>query len=160
MRFRFRINFRAFIACVFIFVAVGIIFQFLSLLDKRLHPKSDIVTLAKQYLGVPYQYGGSTPTGFDCSGYISFVFHQIGKELPRTADQQATVGIQVNIDDLQPGDIVFFATTDEPTISHSGLYIGDRMFIHASSAAKKIIISNLDEPYWRNSFRGARQVSP
>jgi cell wall-associated NlpC family hydrolase len=123
-------------------------------------PKGDIVTLAKQYLGVPYRYGGSTPAGFDCSGYMLFLFHQFGKELPRAADQQATVGSHVDIDNLRPGNIVFFATTGEPDISHTGLYIGDHKFIHASSTAKKVIISNLAEPYWRNCFQGARQILP
>jgi len=89
-----------------------------------------------------------------------FLFRQFGKELPRTADQQATVGSQVDINNLRPGHLVFFATTDEPDISHTGLYIGDHLFIHASSSAKKVIISNLFEPYWRNSFRGARQILP
>ena len=157
---RFRISLTIVIAYAVLFVAAGIMFHSLLLLDKKHHPKSDVVTLAKQYLGVPYRYGGSTPTGFDCSGYMLFVFHQFGKELPRTADQQATIGSQVDIDNLRPGNIVFFATTEEPTISHSGLYIGDRMFIHASSTAKKVIISDLDTPYWQNTFRDARQVLP
>jgi len=157
---RFRVTLTSFTICVISLVAVGIIFYGLLLLDKKHHPKSDVVTLAKQYLGVPYLYGGSTPTGFDCSGYMLFIFHQIGKDLPRTADQQATVGSQVDFYNLRPGNIVFFATTEDPTISHSGLYIGDRMFIHASSTAKKIIISNLDAPYWQNAFRDARQVLP
>jgi peptidoglycan DL-endopeptidase LytE len=156
---RFRVTLTAAIAYAVIFVAVGIMFHSLLVPDKEHPPQGDIVALAKQYLGVPYRYGGSTPAGFDCSGYMLFLFHQFGKELPRTADQQATFGRQVDIDNLRPGDIVFFAT-DEPTISHSGLYIGGHKFIHASSTAKKVIISNLDEPYWRKAFRGARQIVP
>lgn len=156
---RSRVTITAATTYAVLFVAVGIMFHGLLVLNKDNHPKDDVVTLAKQYLGVPYRYGGSTPAGFDCSGYMLFLFHQFGKELPRTADRQATVGSQVDIDNLQPGNIVFFAT-DEPTISHTGLYIGDHMFIHASSTAKKVIISNLDEPYWKNSFRGARQLIP
>jgi len=156
---RFRVTLTAATAYAILLVAVGIMFHGLLVPDKEHRPKGDVVALAKQYLGVPYRYGGSTPTGFDCSGYMLFLFHQFGKELPRTADQQATVGRQVDIDNLQPGDIVFFAT-DEPTISHSGLYIGEHKFIHASSTAKKVIISNLDEPYWQNAFRGACQIVP
>ena len=157
---RFRVTIATAVAYAVLFVTIGIMLHGLFVLDKENHPKGDVVTLAKQYLGVPYRYGGSTPAGFDCSGYMLFLFHQFGKELPRTADQQATVGCKVDIDNLRPGNIVFFATTDEPTISHTGLYIGDHMFIHASSTAKKVIISNLDGPYWQNSFRGARQIIP
>lgn len=122
--------------------------------------QGDIAILAKGYLGVPYRYGGSTPAGFDCSGFIMFLFHQCGKELPRTADKQATIGIPVSLDSLQPGNLLFFAATDEPGISHTGLYIGDHKFIHASSTAKKVITSNLNEPYWQKAFRGAREVMP
>ncbi len=154
-----RVTIKTVTAYAILFAIVGIIFHGLLVQNKESYPKSDVVTLAKQYLDVPYRYGGATPAGFDCSGYMMFLFHQFGKELPRTADQQATVGSPVDIDNLQPGNMVFFAT-DEPTISHTGLYIGDHRFIHASSTARKIIISNLDEPYWQNSFRGARQIIP
>jgi cell wall-associated NlpC family hydrolase len=156
---RIRVTIKSITAYVILLVIVAIIFHSLLVLNKENSPKSDVVTFAKQYLGVPYRYGGSTPAGFDCSGYMLFLFHQFGKELPRTADQQANVGRHVDIANLKPGNMVFFAT-DEPAISHTGLYIGDHMFIHASSSAKKIIISNLDEPYWQNSFREARQITP
>lgn len=144
---------------ILILFSIITLFYLLSIPAKE-PPKGDIVTVAKHYLGTPYRYGGSTPDGFDCSGYILFLFQKFGKDLPRTADQQATVGKQVNMGDLKPGDIIFFATTDEPTISHTGLYIGNWLFIHASSSAKKVIISNLSEPYWQKSFRGARQILP
>lgn len=119
--------------------------------------KRDIVSYAEYFLGVPYRYGGATPDGFDCSGYIMFLFHEFGQDLPRTADLQATVGMQVSAADLKPGDVLFFAATEEPGISHCGLYIGGNRFIHASSGAKKVIISNLDNPYWRKAFREARK---
>jgi cell wall-associated NlpC family hydrolase len=158
---RFRGTITTLIVCTVIFIIGGITFHSLLMRNKENHATSDIVTLAKQYLGVPYRYGGSTPAGFDCSGYMLFLFHQFGKELPRTADQQATVGNPVKIENMRPGNIIFFATTKEdPGISHTGLYIGDHLFIHASSSAKKIIISNLDNPYWQDSFREARQILP
>ncbi len=155
MRFRFSIIITAY---VILFVTTVIMFYVLFKQENKYYPQSDIVIFAKQYLGVPYRYGGSSPTGFDCSGFILFLFHHFGQELPRTADQQATVGRQVNIDNLQPGNVVFFATTAEPTISHTGLYVGNHKFIHASSSAKKVIISDLDDPYWQSSLRGARQI--
>lgn len=120
-------------------------------------PEPGIVAVAKQYLGTPYLYGGSTPDGFDCSGYLLHLFSQFGRELPRTADEQAAVGEPVAFDRLQPGDMVFFIT-DEPVISHSGLYIGDRRFIHASSSAKAVIISRIDDPYWQSAFRAGRRM--
>ncbi|MCE5285541.1 MAG: C40 family peptidase [Pelosinus sp.] len=126
--------------------------------NKSHQPQDNVVALSKEYLGVPYRYGGSTPAGFDCSGYIMFLFHQCGKDLPRTADKQATVGIPVSINNLQPGDLLFFATTDQADITHTGLYLGSHMFIHASFTAQKVIISNLDEPYWQKAFRTARQI--
>jgi cell wall-associated NlpC family hydrolase len=125
---------------------------------KPQQPKNDVVALSKVYLGVPYRYGGSTPAGFDCSGYIMFLFHQCGKDLPRTADKQANVGIPVPINNLQPGDLLFFAAPNESDITHTGLYIGSQRFIHASATAKKVIISSLDEPYWQKAFRAARHI--
>ncbi|EGO63682.1 NLP/P60 protein [Acetonema longum DSM 6540] len=117
-----------------------------------------IVAMAKQYLGTPYIYGGSTPDGFDCSGYLMYLFGEFGRELPRTADEQATAGEPVAFERLQPGDMVFFIT-DEPFISHSGLYIGDHRFIHASSSARSVIISRIDDPYWQSAFRTGRRLS-
>lgn len=157
---RFRVTHTAAIIYAIFFIALGVMLHSYLSPNKEYRPKEDIVTFAKQYLNVPYRYGGSTPSGFDCSGFMMFLFQQYGKDLPRTANQQAMIGVQIKFECLQPGNMVFFATTDEPTITHTGLYIGDHKFIHASSTAKKIIISNLDEPYWKKAFREARQVIP
>lgn len=149
-------------ACVVFFAATGL-FCYGLLLPNTEHeqrPSDNIVALAKQYLGVPYRYGGSTPNGFDCSGYMLYLFGQFGQQLPRTADQQATAGIPVALANLRPGHLVCFATDNETEITHSGLYIGNQQFIHASSSAKKVIISSLTESYWQNAFRTARQVLP
>lgn len=119
--------------------------------------KRDIVRFAQCFAGVPYRYGGADPDGFDCSGYIMYLFHEFGQELPRTADQQAVVGKPVAANDLQPGDVLFFAVNSGAEISHCGLYIGNSNFIHASSGAGKVIISSLQNPYWRNTLRQARK---
>lgn len=124
------------------------------------HSSQDVTILAKEYLGAPYRYGGASPDGFDCSGFIMYLFHKCGKDLPRTADKQAAVGSAVSIPGLQPGDVLFFATEDKSDITHTGLYIGSRKFIHASSTAQKVIISSLDEPYWQNALRAARHIRP
>lgn len=115
-----------------------------------------IIATAKRYIGVPYRFGGTSPKGFDCSGYIQYVFDQHGKKLPRSADVQFTTGKSVVRSQLQVGDLVFF-TTYEPGPSHDGIYLGNGQFIHASSS-RGIMISKLDEPYWKPRYIGARRV--
>ncbi|MCZ0757090.1 C40 family peptidase [Anoxybacillus sp. J5B_2022] len=115
----------------------------------------DIVSFSKQYIGVPYKWGGTTPKGFDCSGFLTYVYREFGVNLPRTAEEQYRKGEKVEKDDLAVGDLVFFATYKK-TASHAGIYIGDNKFIHASSG-KGVMISDLDESYWRKSYLGARR---
>lgn len=116
-----------------------------------------IVNTAKQYIGVPYLWGGSTPSGFDCSGFVQYVFNLHGIQLPRTSQQQWNVGTSVSKANLQPGDLVFFANTYTSGISHLGIYVGDNQFIHASSS-KGVIISSLINSYWATRYYGAKRV--
>lgn len=121
------------------------------------HSKAEaIIKTAKRYIGVPYKFGGTTTKGFDCSGYVQFVFDQHGKNLPRTADIQFKAGKPAPRNQLQPGDLVFF-TTYEPGPSHNGIYIGNGQFIHASSS-RGVMISKLEETYWKPRYLGARRV--
>lgn len=115
-----------------------------------------ITATAQRYIGVPYQMGGTTPKGFDCSGFVWYVFHKNGAQLPRTADVQYQVGKNVPKKNLQRGDLVFF-TTYEPGASHCGIYLEDGRFIHASSS-KGIMISKLDDMYWKPRYFGAKRV--
>ncbi len=115
-----------------------------------------ILDTARQYLGVPYLWGGSTPSGFDCSGFVQYVFAQHGISLPRTSAQQYGVGTAVSREDLQKGDLVFFNTSGSG-VSHLGIYIGDGQFIHASTS-KGVMISSLDNTYWAPRYLGARRV--
>lgn len=97
-----------------------------SLIDK-------LIDFAKSFVGTPYVYGGSTPKGFDCSGFVQYVFKNVGINLPRTANEQATAGEYVSYNNLQPGDLVFFKTLGSSVINHSGIYIGNGEFIQSSS---------------------------
>ncbi|MDQ0244819.1 hypothetical protein J2S09_002390 [Bacillus fengqiuensis] len=116
-----------------------------------------IVPAAKKYIGVPYKYGGTTASGFDCSGFMQQVFKEVGVQLPRTAAEMYKTGTSVSKSNLQVGDLVFFNTTGKPA-SHAGIYIGSGQFIHASSS-KGITISNLSDPYyWGPKYIGAKRV--
>lgn len=116
----------------------------------------DIVATARKYIGVPYRYGGASPKGFDCSGYVMFVYDQHGKKLPRTADKQFEFGKKVKPHDLKPGDLVFFTTTEKGA-SHVGIYVGNGRFIHASSK-RGVTISGLADYYYKPRYLGARRI--
>ena len=115
-----------------------------------------ILDTAQSFIGVPYKFGGVTPKGFDCSGFVQYVFNKNAISLPRTADVQYKVGKAVLRSNLQQGDLVFF-TTYEPGASHCGIYLEKGKFIHASSS-HGVMISQLDDSYWKTRYIGARQV--
>lgn len=115
-----------------------------------------LITTAKKYIGVPYLWGGTTPSGFDCSGFLQYVFRQNGLHLLRTSKEQYTMGVYVARNQLQKGDLVFFQTGSNG-ISHVGMYIGNDQFIHASTS-KGVTISNLSSSYWIRTYYGARRV--
>lgn len=117
-----------------------------------------IATLALRYLGVPYVYGGATPSGWDCSGFISYIYkNAAGITLPRSAAQQYRVGTSIGAAQVQAGDIVFFADTFGPGITHNGLALGDGRFIHARSEGYGTVISSLSDPYWAQHYVGAQR---
>lgn len=115
---------------------------------------SSVVSTAKQYLGVPYVYGGSTPNGFDCSGFIQYVFKQHGITLSRTVSQMWNDGKSVS--SLQVGDLVFFNTSGSG-VSHAGIYIGNNQFIHAGSSTG-VTIASLNNSYWKPRYLGAKRA--
>ncbi len=115
-----------------------------------------LVSVAKQYLGVPYLFGGSTPSGFDCSGFVQFVAKSAGLVLPRMADEQYHMGHSVSKKNLQPGDLVFFSTY-ESGISHSGIYLGMGRFI-SSTSSRGVAIDNISDDYWGHRYVGARRL--
>ncbi|MCL8207798.1 MAG: LysM peptidoglycan-binding domain-containing protein [Actinomycetia bacterium] len=123
-----------------------------------------VTRLALEEIGAPYAWGGSTPSGFDCSGLVQWVFAQYGVDLPRTSWAQFDVGTPVSWNNLEPGDLVFFSTY-APGASHVGIYVGAdgpyaRAFVAADNPATGVILNNLDGAYWRARFVGARRVAP
>ena len=115
-----------------------------------------IVQASMRYQGVPYVFGGTSPNGFDCSGFTRYVFAQAGVYLPRAADEQYEVGQFVSYSRLQAGDLVYF-TTYEPGASHVGIYLENGQFISATSS-RGIAIAHMDRGYWGDRYLGARRV--
>jgi peptidoglycan DL-endopeptidase LytE len=111
-----------------------------------------VITEAKKYIGTPYQWGGNTPAGFDCSGFSKYVFEKVGISLPRTAATQFS-GLK-SVSSPSPGDLVFFSTY-APGPSHLGIYIGDNKFIHAGTSTG-VTITDMNNPYWKPRYLGAR----
>jgi len=115
---------------------------------------SNMINIAKSLLGTPYRFGGTTTAGFDCSGYVQYVYKKSGKNISRnTATQFAQTDTVTN---PQPGDLVFFANTYKPGISHVGIYIGNNSFIH--SGGKKAEIISLNNSYWGKKFHSFKRL--
>lgn len=122
-----------------------------------LHP---FVRVASRYAGTPYVWGGESRYGFDCSGFIIRVMRDLGyKALPHSAAEQFKYGTPVAQSLLKPGDIVFFANTYKPGISHVGIYIGKRRFIHAANTREGTIVSSLDASPYKQKYAGARRLN-
>lgn len=117
---------------------------------------SSLIENAQSLVGVPYLFGGSSRSGFDCSGYTQYVFKGAGISLPRTAAGQFGVGTSVSRNALQPGDLVFF-TTYASGASHVGIYIGGGSFLHASSTGVRA--TSLNDSYYASRYLGARRVN-
>jgi LysM repeat protein len=117
-----------------------------------------IVANAIQYLGHRYVFGGTSPTGFDCSGFVYYVHRTSGAPVGRGMWQQYNGGAHIPLDQLQPGDTVFFANTYMPGLSHNGIYLGDGRFIHASDERSGVTISSLSAGYWASRYVGATRL--
>jgi len=119
--------------------------------------KDKLILFAKKFMNIPYRFGGTSLFGIDCSGYVQKVYSMIGVNLPRSAREQFHEGQPVDTGELSIGDLVFFRTY-APFPSHVGIYLGDNLFIHASSRGKKVTIDNLTEPFYIKRFIGAKRV--
>lgn len=115
-----------------------------------------LVEYAKTLLGCPYVYGGTSTSGFDCSGFAQYVYKQYGYSLNRTANDQMKNGTAVSVADLMPGDLVFFGYSGYS--NHVGIYIGNYQFIHAANPSSGVVITNLYSDYYSSSFIGARRI--
>ena len=128
-----------------------------SLSSRRGMQAQSLLRNALRFMGVPYVWGGVSPSGFDCSGFVQHVYASCGISLPRTADLQFNIGRAVTAGKEQPGDLIFFETYC-PGPSHIGIFLGRHQFVHASSAAGHITISDLREGHFQRCYLGAKRV--
>lgn len=119
----------------------------------------EVLINALSLTGIRYQYGGSSPeTGFDCSGFVRYVYQQAASlTLPRSAIEISQLGTTIPKDKLQPGDLVFFNTL-KSAFSHVGIYLGDNRFIHSPSSGGKVRVENMKDGYWAKRFNGAQRM--
>jgi cell wall-associated NlpC family hydrolase len=123
---------------------------------KRVALTNSIIATAETYLGDPYLWGGTTAAGFDCSGFTQLVFAENGITIPRVSTDQFTVGTAVAFANMEPGDLIFFATETPGVVSHVGVYLGNNEFINDSTSLGVTIYPI--GPYWTSIFMGARRV--
>jgi murein DD-endopeptidase len=113
-----------------------------------------VLDVAISQLGAPYRYGGSTPRGFDCSGLVYYAYRRVGIRVPRSTSAQYHHARRVTLDELQPGDLVFFKRVFR-SVSHVGIYAGNSRFIHAPSKGRVVSYDSLNDPYWKRRLVAA-----
>ncbi len=120
-----------------------------------------VIAEAESLLGTPYRYGGTTPAGFDCSGFITYLYKKYVPGLPRVSRDMASFGLKIRKKDLMPGDLVFFATgRAADVITHVALYAGDGVIIHSVSAGPEtgVIATDINTLYWKRRYAGAVRI--
>jgi cell wall-associated NlpC family hydrolase len=122
--------------------------------EPQRHP---VVSIAEKLKGKPYSYGGFTPEGFDCSGFVYYAYRQAGKSIPRTTKAQFQASNRLSIEDAQPGDLLFFRINSRK-LSHVGLYAGNGRFIHASTSRKQVADASLNDSYWNRRLIGVGRI--
>ena len=117
-----------------------------------------VVATALEFQGIPYVYGGTDPSGFDCSGFVQYVFGRHGTPLPRKVHDQYRTGHRVDVNEVKAGDLLFFQTVSRGA-SHVGVAIGGGQFVHAPSSSGVVRVERYDSSYWASRFVGARRVA-
>jgi cell wall-associated NlpC family hydrolase len=137
--------------------AVGVTITFLDVLENN--TAQEVLLSAMSLKGTKYKFGGSSPeTGFDCSGFVNYVYNQVANlKLPRTAHGISRVGEHVSKHELVPGDLVFFNTTRR-AFSHVGIYVGKGNFIHAPRTGSTVRVESMHTSYWKKRFNGAKRL--
>jgi cell wall-associated NlpC family hydrolase len=115
---------------------------------------------AERYIGQPFAWGGNAPGGFDCSGFVQWVYTQAGLRMPRLMSDQMALGTKVDQSALQVGDLVAFKDTYKPGLSHNGIYLGSNRFVHAVDEARGVSVSNLQDDYWKPRYFQAVRLRP
>jgi cell wall-associated NlpC family hydrolase len=120
-------------------------------------PAAPVIATALSYRGIPYRNGGSDPTGFDCSGFVQWVFAQQGRVVPREVRDQYQLGKSIDRSDIQGGDLVFFETVSRGA-SHVGIALGNDQFVHAPSSRGVVRVESYTIDYWKQRYVGARRL--
>lgn len=118
---------------------------------------SEVVIRAIAMVGVPYRFGGSNPNGFDCSGLVQYVYQELGIDVPRTAAEQYRAAEPVRLENIEPGDLLFFRTHGK-RISHVAIYAGSGRFVHAPQTGRLIELRSLDDDYYRPRLAGVGRL--
>ena len=119
---------------------------------------AEVANFAQEFVGSPYRWGGTSPAGFDCTGFVMWVYSQFGVSLPHNEAGQLASGVQVGSDELQPGDVLVFAKTYRSGLSHVGIYVGDGQFVHAADERHGVTVSALWDSYWGPRLVGATRA--
>ena len=123
-------------------------------LDQKARQSIAIYASSEEFLNIPYVYCGSSTNGFDCSGFVQYIYAHFGYTLERTTKYQKNMGAEIiGMENLLPGDLVFFRN-----FHHVGIYLGNNEFVHASSGSGKVVISSLAEGYYYDHYSGARRI--
>ncbi|NNU90881.1 C40 family peptidase [Anoxybacillus sp. CHMUD] len=116
-----------------------------------------LIAEAHKVIGTPYRAGGTTPKGFDCSGFVGYTYKKVGVSLPRSSGAMYKKGKPVSLKQLAPGDLLFFKTSKHKGISHVAIYIGNGRMIHATSS-KGVKVDSIHQSYWKQRFVGAKRL--
>ena len=129
-----------------------------SALTVRRYDGRELANYALAFRGVPYRFGGSDPSGFDCSGLVYYVFARYGIDIPRVVEDQWLVGDKIEPKNIKPGDLLFFSTKG-PGASHVGIALDGERFVHAPNSSGVVRVETLSSDYWTTHYIGARRIT-